>query len=72
MRAADGLFWALLPLPLGEGWGEGRRQSTPRDVVRHRALTLTLSQRERGQDPRPGEAKARVHAQRQIEQGARQ
>ncbi len=31
----------LLPLPLGEGWGEGRKTN-------ERALTLSLSQRERG------------------------
>ena len=33
-----------LPLPLGEGWGEGFRHAP------YPALTLALSQRERGHD----------------------
>jgi len=39
---------AFLPLPLGEGRGEGCSPGRPVRVSQTRALTLTLSQRERG------------------------
>src|SRR3954469_23807737 len=47
-RNARGRSTPVLPLPLGEGGGEGARES--RGVRLSRTLTLTLSRRERGPD----------------------
>ncbi len=72
-----------LPLPLGEGRGEGTGRWMRRVVPRPRALTPTLSQRERGKTPQgqgcaaalltrtPGPLCVRRGAQRLAEKGPR-
>jgi hypothetical protein len=44
-----GVHRSLLPLPLGEGWGEGKPGKSFIGNVKHRRfpLTLALSRRER-------------------------
>ena len=46
---------ALLPLPLGEGWGEGDSACQPIRSLQHRALTLTLSEGHEGAPSWPSE-----------------